>query len=154
MLLWVWTLGLAFGGFTPCPPKGSDHYICWLFCGLSTKFGHSITWPLDFDGHSVKRLSEKGVLHGRFGGGVPNKMEQSYWLGDWCKWRCELNWTLYNEGSMTEKRQSEVSPTRHHFGGSSCFGESFWKDTSSSRVQFASNHSKLVLWVVEMWTPI
>jgi hypothetical protein len=30
----------------------------WLFSahffGLSTKFGHSIPWPLDLDGHSMK----------------------------------------------------------------------------------------------------
>jgi hypothetical protein len=25
------------------------------FFGLSTKFGHSIPWPLNLDGHSVKR---------------------------------------------------------------------------------------------------
>jgi hypothetical protein len=27
MLLWVWTLGLTFGGFTLCPAKGSTYYI-------------------------------------------------------------------------------------------------------------------------------
>jgi hypothetical protein len=27
MFLWVWTLGLAFGGFTLCLAKGSTYYI-------------------------------------------------------------------------------------------------------------------------------
>jgi hypothetical protein len=30
-------------------------YFQPFFFGLSTKFGHSIPRPLDFDGHSVKR---------------------------------------------------------------------------------------------------
>jgi hypothetical protein len=57
---WVWTLGLVFGGFTICPAKGSTNYILlvdfnpFLF-GLSTKFPHSISRPLDLDDHSVKR---------------------------------------------------------------------------------------------------
>jgi hypothetical protein len=72
MLLWVWTLDLAFGGFTLCPAKDFNYYILlaifnpfhwYMFigehigfscCSDSTKFGHSIPQPLDFDGHSVK----------------------------------------------------------------------------------------------------
>jgi hypothetical protein len=27
MLLWIWTLGLAFGGFTLCVAEGSTYYI-------------------------------------------------------------------------------------------------------------------------------
>jgi hypothetical protein len=40
-------------------PKASLTIFYWLFSahffGLSTKFGHSITRPLDLDGHSVNR---------------------------------------------------------------------------------------------------
>ena len=57
-MVWVWTLGLTFGGFTLCPAKGSNSYS-WLVIfsstsRLSTKFDQSIPWPLDLDGHSVK----------------------------------------------------------------------------------------------------
>jgi hypothetical protein len=57
----VWSLDLAFEGFTLGPAKGSTYYIFTYtillahFFGLSTKFGHSIPRPLDLDGHSVKR---------------------------------------------------------------------------------------------------
>jgi hypothetical protein len=33
----------------------NDYIFSTYFFGLSTKFGHSIPWPLDLDGHSVKR---------------------------------------------------------------------------------------------------
>jgi hypothetical protein len=56
---------MKFGGFALCPPEGSDSYILLVisahFFGLSTKFGHSIPWPLDLDGLSVKQPLEKKV---------------------------------------------------------------------------------------------
>jgi hypothetical protein len=76
----LWTLGLAFGGFTLWPSKsrgpgnswpknwtldltfGSftlhltiDYLFSAHFFRLSTKFGHSIPRPLNLDCHSVKR---------------------------------------------------------------------------------------------------
>jgi hypothetical protein len=57
----LWTLSLAFGGFTLNPVEGSNSQIllansfsAHLF-GLSTKFDHSIPQPLNSDGHNVKR---------------------------------------------------------------------------------------------------
>jgi hypothetical protein len=55
----VWTLRLAFEGFTLCLAEGYAYYILLAisahFSGLSTKFGHSIAQPLDLDGRSVNR---------------------------------------------------------------------------------------------------
>ena len=52
--LWVWPLKAS----RYARSKGSFTISYWLFSshffGLSTKFGHSIPWPLDLDGHSMK----------------------------------------------------------------------------------------------------
>jgi hypothetical protein len=50
----LWTLGLAFGGFTLCPTEDSTWLWSTHFFGLSSKFGHSIPQPLNLDGRSVK----------------------------------------------------------------------------------------------------
>jgi hypothetical protein len=53
--LWAWPLEASLY----VKPKAPITIFCWLFLAhlfeLSTKFGHSIPWPLDSDGHSVKR---------------------------------------------------------------------------------------------------
>jgi hypothetical protein len=46
-------------------PSGRLHLLYFIgyvfsahFFGFSTKFGHSIPWPLDLDNHSVKQPQE------------------------------------------------------------------------------------------------
>jgi hypothetical protein len=31
VIIWVWTLGLAFGGFTLCPAEGSTYCILFFY---------------------------------------------------------------------------------------------------------------------------
>jgi hypothetical protein len=92
MFLWVWTLDLAFGGFTLCPAEGYTYYILLAifisFFGLLTKFGHSIPRPLDFDGHSVKRPLESDA--------VPSKLHPRVWPANRLLQVQEMNWRAVN----------------------------------------------------------
>jgi hypothetical protein len=55
MLLWVWTLGLAFGGFTLCPAEGSTYYIL-LAIFSSILWTLDKIWPLNPTASGIARM--------------------------------------------------------------------------------------------------